>query len=205
MIDFNTFDSEKIRYVYKDIEKGLHQAQKVRKLPFSREDIVQMLPSNLNMAEVGVWKGDFSDNLLKTIPKKLYLIDAWKNMFDSNNQTDEFDIIKKEVYDKFGSNDRVNIIEGDSQESAEHLDDSSMDFIYIDASHRFPNVYEDIKMYATKIKSGGILMGHDWLRYPKIGFAVNYSVKKFLEGTDQFLFKGITNEEKFASWIMVKK
>ena len=36
------------------------------------------------------------------------------------------------------------------------------DFIYIDASHEYEDVLNDLKMFLPKLKSNGIIAGHDW-------------------------------------------
>jgi len=50
----------------------------------------------------------------------------------------------------------------DSAASAELFDDESVDFCFIDASHVAEDVKRDIGAWWPKIKSGGVLGGHDW-------------------------------------------
>jgi hypothetical protein len=38
-----------------------------------------------------------------------------------------------------------------------------LDFIYVDANHTYQAVKDDIKLWYPKVKSGGIVMGHDYL------------------------------------------
>ena len=42
------------------------------------------------------------------------------------------------------------------------FDDESLDFIFIDASHDYQNVYDDIKAWFPKVKKSGIISGHDY-------------------------------------------
>jgi predicted O-methyltransferase YrrM len=37
-----------------------------------------------------------------------------------------------------------------------------LDFVFIDASHEYANVIEDIKHWLPKVKKGGVLAGHDY-------------------------------------------
>jgi len=46
----------------------------------NREELLKMLPKNAIIAEIGVDKGYFSEQIIKTtIPKKLHLIDCWSD------------------------------------------------------------------------------------------------------------------------------
>ena len=45
----------------------------------TRRSLLEMLPSGSVGAEIGVWKGDFSDRILSVVePSHLHLIDPWK-------------------------------------------------------------------------------------------------------------------------------
>src|ERR1700761_4356532 len=49
-----------------------------RKSRNARQQVIAMMPKNGIGAEIGVWKGEFSEQLLKgTQPQTLYLIDPW--------------------------------------------------------------------------------------------------------------------------------
>jgi len=51
-----------------------------------RNNLIQQLPQNAVWAEVGVYRGDFSQKILELCnPSKLYLIDNWK--FEINEHT----------------------------------------------------------------------------------------------------------------------
>lgn len=49
-----------------------------------------------------------------------------------------------------------------SPEAAEHFDNHSLEFVYIDADHSFDAVWADIAAWLPKVKPGGILAGHDF-------------------------------------------
>ena len=49
-----------------------------------------------------------------------------------------------------------------SKRAAEQLfEDGELDFVYLDGNHEEPFVTEDINLWWPKIKSGGLLAGHD--------------------------------------------
>ena len=56
---------------------------------------------------------------------------------------------------------RTLLIEGISWEAASHVLDKSIDIVFLDADHRYSSVVKDIIAWAPKVKTGGILAGHD--------------------------------------------
>ena len=48
-------------------------------------------------------------------------------------------------------------------EAAKHIDDDSVDFVYVDAQHDYCGVTQDLQAYWPKLKGGGILAGHDFV------------------------------------------
>ena len=59
--------------------------------------------------------------------------------------------------------DYLNVHVMDSTASATMFDDESVDFCFVDASHKAEDVERDIEAWWPKIKSGGVLAGHDWM------------------------------------------
>jgi hypothetical protein len=52
-------------------------------------------------------------------------------------------------------------IEKDSAEAAACINNGSYDFVFIDADHAYQSVRRDIDAWLPKVKSGGIIAGHD--------------------------------------------
>jgi predicted O-methyltransferase YrrM len=50
----------------------------------------------------------------------------------------------------------------ESKVAALAVPDASLDFIYIDGDHRFNCVMTDILLWTPKIRSGGVVSGHDY-------------------------------------------
>jgi hypothetical protein len=61
-----------------------------------------------------------------------------------------------------GVADMVRVIEGDSAESAQLIENSSLAFCYIDAAHDYESVKRDITAWLPKVRAGGTLAGHDY-------------------------------------------
>lgn len=125
--------------------------------------------------ELGVNEGGYSDFLLNESKlEKLYSIDAW-NLDASETMAAPFkawtikqvksaEEISREVLGKHG--DRSVVIKGNSFDAASKFDDNSIDFIFFDAGHRFSGFALDMINWWPKIKTGGVIAGHDyWRRY----------------------------------------
>ena len=56
----------------------------------------------------------------------------------------------------------IEIVQGDSAESASLFDDESFDVIFIDAAHDYNSVVKDVAAWKSKVKPNGIFSGHDY-------------------------------------------
>lgn len=114
--------------------------------------------------EVGVNKGENAKNILRHWHgSKLYLVDPWRKLDDYNDTVNKnFDpntySSVKIRFAKYG--ERVEIIKAMSHEAAKVVP-NDLDFVYIDANHAYEYVKQDIELWYPKVKSGGILSGHD--------------------------------------------
>lgn len=52
-----------------------------------------------------------------------------------------------------------------SLEAAEHFEDESLDFVFLDAGHDYQSISADIDAWLPKVIPGGTLAGHDYERY----------------------------------------
>lgn len=133
-------------------------------------------------AEIGSFKGATSKYLLDNLSglETLICVDPWV-MYDDfdkvivNKKTRNMDF-DKDVYQVFMNNiedykDRVDIYRMFSSEAAKYIEDNSLDFIFIDGNHSYKYVKEDIELWYPKVKSGGLVSGHDYGQDP-----VKYSV-----------------------------
>lgn len=142
--------------------------------------------------EVGVQEGYFSSYILAQWDgKKLYSVDPWAEFSSDANYVDIANIAQenqeivynkaRELLKRFG--DRSQIIRKTSKDSAPMFEDNSMDFVYIDAQHHYEAVAEDIELWWPKVKTMGILSGHDYIpdgHYRMGIFGVKRAVNEFV-------------------------
>ena len=111
-------------------------------------------------AEIGVAYGKNSINMLEALPDlKLYLIDPW----DSGQN------VKDTAHENLlPYRDRATIMEITSELAAPIVPDQ-LDLVYIDGDHSYDAVMLDIILWGRKVRPGGFLAGHDYVRTRKHG------------------------------------
>lgn len=118
-------------------------------------------------AEIGTARGSYAITLCVNNPKlKLYCVDAWAtydglNDYTDQNQLDEYLAHAMKRLEPYKG---VEIVYSKSMDAVKQFADGSLDFVYIDANHEFPYVAEDLFYWSKKVKSGGIVSGHDYLK-----------------------------------------
>lgn len=60
--------------------------------------------------------------------------------------------------------DYVTVLESDSVKASENFKDKSIDFVFIDGDHTYDGVINDLKAWDKKIKDGGTIAGHDYIK-----------------------------------------
>ena len=152
----NSIEREKLIPVYELTKKHL---KNLKVLP-NRFDLINQLPKNGTVAEIGVDKGDFSAQILiYNQPKKLHLIDIWDTERYNKEKRKEVELkFEKEI---ISQNVVINL--GYSTKVVDIFEDSYFDWIYIDTNHSYETTKEELKLYSPKMKKGGIIAGHDYV------------------------------------------
>ena len=139
------------------------------KLIDNRNDLLSLLPKGMVVAELGVFKCEFSDILLKQLqPSKLYLVDIFPNYMcsgdkDGNNIVHEnLEQLLPDIINKYKANPEVVITKSTSSDFLRSLADDILDMVYIDANHSYEYVKMDLELSLHKVKKGGFICGHDY-------------------------------------------
>lgn len=183
------------------------------KLPIGRMRDMTKLFAELGLnkgAEIGVYRGTYSDALLKHNPK-LHLtgVDSWAvypgyRDFQVNDIADAY-IAAQEMYKKYA--DRATLIKGWSREVAAQIPDESLDFIYIDANHDYPHAVEDLAAWVPKVRKGGVVAGHDYDDFSRTSRWYDMHVLYALDGwVKSYKIKPLflTSNNTATSWMYVK-
>lgn len=120
-------------------------------------------------AEVGVCFGHFSLILCQSIPGlELIAIDSW-NTRQNIKREHAFKASGEEYARSVLAPYRATIIKKRSMDAVKDFEDESLDFVFIDADHSYSAVKEDIREWSKKVRSGGIVSGHDYYVFPHSG------------------------------------
>lgn len=164
-----------------------------------RISLLKMMPEKSICAEIGVWKGAFSQRILKVAkPKKLHLIDPWLFQPEyperwyggsqAQGQT-HMDGIYEAVVRSFGALKNVVIHRELSHVAAAQFHEGYFDWVYIDGNHSYEFVKSDLELYAKKVRQGGFIAGDDYYWGPLQGFPVKRAVDEFINSTGVIVIK----------------
>ncbi len=131
--------------------------------------LIAVIQSNLafgefQMAEVGVHMGEATRMFLDAlVPNKFYAIDIWQGGYDPNDTlSNQYTENYEALFDEAIQDAVVKKFKMSSLKAATHLENRSLDFVYIDACHTYEAVKHDILAFLPKIKPGGWIGGHDY-------------------------------------------
>lgn len=181
--------------------------------------------------ELGTFKGEFSKHILENWQGSLYMIDVWRELNleeydDASNHINHWDAYKICIEMTKPFVERAHMIRMRGNVAKNLFSDNSLDFVYIDANHTYESVTEDIQDWYPKVKSGGILAGHDYLpshiynddeknkhiylfedgkpesSYYAGLFGVNCAVNEFCQ---QNSYQVNVTDEFLGTWFIIKK
>ena len=115
----------------------------------------------------GHWARFLADEL---IPQELHVVDIDLSQLEHD----------------FSNDSNIQLWETESQTFLERREMSYFDFIYIDASHWYPNVKIDTELSASRVKIGGLLIFNDYTTWSPIE-CEPYGV---LRAVNELLFDG---------------
>lgn len=123
-------------------------------IPQNREELGKLFELHKKTglgAEIGVQTGYFSDKIAKFYTGKLLCVDLWGD-----------EVVYFEAQKLLADKSKFDLMRGDSLTMARFVADESLDFVYIDANHHYKECLEDIEAWYPKVRSGGIISGHDF-------------------------------------------
>jgi len=135
-------------------------------------EMVKKFPDGSHFVEIGSWKGKsaiFMGVEIVNSGKKIKLdcIDSWEFLDEIYTTHVDLNQMKHTAFQEFLKNiesltDVISYHKINSIEGSKLYEDESLDFVYIDASHEYKNVKDDLIYWYPKIKKGGVIAGHDY-------------------------------------------
>lgn len=133
----------------------------------TREVMLDHMPKNAVVGEIGTLYGDFSRLILeKCQPAALHIFDL--NFDDLHDDVRNAAVVTQHL--------------GASAERLSHFADDTFDWLYVDGDHSYKGVMADIEAAKTKIKPGGFMAFNDFARIVRTGFGtlgVQQAVSEF--------------------------
>jgi hypothetical protein len=157
--------------------------------------MVRKFPSGSTFIEIGSWKGKSAAYMAVEIANSqknisFCCIDTWQGSTEHQNFHE-----LKDLYNIFSTNmsslsNYFTPVKKTSLEAANMFENASIDFVFVDGSHEYIDVKNDILTWLPKIKKGGILAGHDYVpdSWPGIVKAVNECLPYFTVDVEQKCF-----------------
>jgi hypothetical protein len=129
--------------------------------------IVKKFPTSSTFVEVGVWKGKSAAFMCVEIANsnkniEFFCVDTWKGSIEHQDYLE-----LPRLYEIFKENMKslenyYKDLKMTSVDASKLFKDESLEFVFIDASHEYEDVKNDLLAWWPKIKKGGILAGHDF-------------------------------------------
>jgi predicted O-methyltransferase YrrM len=143
---------------YKDIDGWFnHQA--------AYDYLVSKVPEGGTFVELGAWLGKSSSYLCdKATHQNITIIDTWKGSPNELTTTHKL-ATQVDIYDLFIENmgeRKYKAIRATSKAASKKFKNESLDVVFIDLTHTYESVKEDIQLWLPKVKKGGYIAGDDY-------------------------------------------
>lgn len=133
-----------------------------------REDLARLFGS-LGFergAEIGVETGNYAEVLCKANPEgHLICVDPWTPYkgYRDHVGAEKLDRFFEETQQRLEPYD-VTFMREFSVPASKQIDDGSLDFVFLDANHDFKHIAEDLCAWVPKVRAGGVVAGHDFVK-----------------------------------------
>ena len=139
-------------------------------------------------AEIGVNIGENAFSLLNKLNiRRLYLVDS----YEKND-------VRREAIKRVGRyGKKIKFIIKKSVDASKDVKES-LDFVYIDADHKYDSVYQDLDAWYPLVRDGGVVCGHDVFNIKDVldavkDWCVNNGILFNVEPPDWYFIKGEKN------------
>jgi cephalosporin hydroxylase len=159
---------------------------------------VQRNDNGACFVEVGTWLGKSACYMASQIAQshkeiRFYTVDVWDLgsvdvIYTRKHRESLYYDLPDGPYTEYldnisscGLQDYIIPIRMHSVQAAKLFDDESIDFIFIDADHKYESVKADLLAWYPKVKQGGIIAGHDYIAAPQDNLKFNLGVSRAVD------------------------
>jgi hypothetical protein len=165
------------------------------------------------MVEIGVNRGHYSSLMLSQWPGKCYvMIDPWEphpgneyvDVANLNTRLEHENVFQEALTNTANFGNRPIILRNTSVNAAKYFVNSSVDIVYIDGLHHYQGVWDDIVAWWPKLRSGGIMAGHDYMHEADGGgtiFTVKPAVDEFARKMNLMIYH---TQDSYPTWFCFK-
>jgi hypothetical protein len=168
--------------------------------------------------EIGVEKGVFSKIICEmNTQMTLWGVDPWTKYAEYREYNPgDLENIHARMLDEmknYIADDQFIPVRKKSMDALADFEDESLDFVYIDGNHEEDFPYQDIKGWAKKVKKGGIVAGHDYVRVKVWNFTIKDALERYTkeENIDPWFVLGRYQKrrgelrDRTRSWMFIKQ
>jgi predicted O-methyltransferase YrrM len=127
--------------------------------------LIHNMPQDGKFVELGAWLGKSSAYLCDTATyQEITIIDTWKGSPNELTTTHKL-ATEQNIYNLFVENmgsRKYKAIKATSKVASKKFANESLDVVFIDLTHTYEAVKEDIKLWLPKVKKGGYIAGDDY-------------------------------------------
>ena len=127
--------------------------------------LISKVPEGGSFVELGAWLGKSSAYLCDNAHGiDITIVDTWKGSPNELTTTHKL-ATEVDIYDLFLENmgeRKYNVIKATSKVASKKFANESLDVVFIDLTHTYEAVKEDIKLWLPKVKKGGFIAGDDY-------------------------------------------
>lgn len=165
------------------------------------EEVVRYIKSRRFrvVAEIGVWKSSFMKRVLRhsdaSCVREYWAVDQWAELDARHGRmskvtSDEWNGLYENACEKMLWFPALRVLRLHSLRAAELFPDEYFDLVFIDGSHFYEDVRDDIEAWGDKVRDGGILCGHDYGNREGVKRAVDekFRSEQLITGRDNTWF-----------------
>lgn len=208
-----------LQFITKKFNLDLNQNSPIE-IPNTNRETLAELFGELGFkvgAEIGTEQGMYAEVLCRFNPEvKLFCIDPWQTYqgyrehVTQTKLNDFYEITKNRL-----ARYNFELIRKFSIDAAKDFPDNYLDFVYIDANHEYRHVVDDLSEWTPKVRKGGIVSGHDFIRrknndkqlmhvvHAVIGYTESYFIKPWFVMGRKNAKEGELRD-KPRSWFWIK-